>query len=132
MVARIDEDGTPDSTFGTDGVASADFSSCCQYAGTVIQQMDGKLVLAGGIGGQEDIALARFSANGTLDASFGSGGKVSLDIAGSHDGVAGVISNLAARTSHSRLRDRGWELPNSYSQGSTPTERSTRLSAVAA
>lgn len=79
MVARVDEDGTPDSTFSTDGVAFADLSSCCQYARTVIQQMDGKLVLAGAIGGIEDIALARFNANGTLDASFGSGGKVSSE-----------------------------------------------------
>ena len=88
MVARVDEDGTPDRTFGTDGVASADISSCCQSARTVIQQMDGKLVLAGG---GPDIALARFNANGTLDASFGSGGKVSLDIAGNDDGAAGLI-----------------------------------------
>jgi uncharacterized delta-60 repeat protein len=93
-VVRVSPDGTPDSTFSTDGIASVDFAGSDDYALAVIQQRDGKLVLAGRASrpnGTEDIALARFNANGTLDATFGDGGKVTLDIGGSHDLARGLI-----------------------------------------
>ena len=77
IVMRIAEDGTRDSTFGTDGVASAELTSLNDYAYALVQQTDGKLVLAGEAGrgiGPGNTALARFNADGTLDSTFGSGG----------------------------------------------------------
>ena len=93
MVARVAEDGTPDSTFGVDGFATADFSSGEDIAGSVLQQPDGKLVLAGttSTNGFYDIALARFNSDGSLDASFGTNGLVTLDIDGSHESASGLI-----------------------------------------
>lgn len=91
-LVRLTAGGTPDSTFGTNGIANADFAG--GIARAVIQQTDGKLVLAGSAAsanGAEDIALARFDADGTLDASFGNGGKVTLDIGGSADFASGLI-----------------------------------------
>ena len=94
MVARVAENGTPDSSFGTDGIASTDFSALDDFVSDVVQQTDGKLVLAGTAttaNGSQDIALARFNADGTLDSTFGNGGKATLDIGGSHDFASGLI-----------------------------------------
>jgi uncharacterized delta-60 repeat protein len=94
MVARVEEGGIPDSTFGIDGVAFADFSEMADIASAAIQQTDGKLVLVGSAStsaGSFDIALARFNIDGTLDASFGNGGKATLDIGGSHDSARGLV-----------------------------------------
>ena len=94
MVARVEEGGLPDSTFGIDGVAFADFSEMDDSASAAIQQTDGKLVLAGSAStstGSFDIGLARFDTDGTLDASFGNGGRATLDIGGSHDFASGLI-----------------------------------------
>ena len=47
-------------------------------------QADGKLVAAGFVaptGGSSDFALARCNPDGTLDTSFGTGGKVTTDFA---------------------------------------------------
>ena len=43
-------------------------------------QSDGKIVVAGFLNGSNyDFALVRYTAAGALDASFGSGGKVTTD-----------------------------------------------------
>ncbi len=83
IALRVMEDGTPDVTFGTDGIAGADFVGLDDFASAVIQQPDGKLVLAGEASdtdGSIDIALARFNADGTLDSTFGNGGRTRLEI----------------------------------------------------
>ena len=92
-VVRVLPDGTPDSTFSTDGIA-IDIAGSDDYALAVIQQTDGKLVLTGRTSlpnGTEDIALARFSVDGKLDTTFGNRGKVTLDIGGSHDLARGLL-----------------------------------------
>src|SRR5262249_57418328 len=52
------------------------FSYALAYSLAV--QQDGKIVLAGeaSLNGDRDFALARYNGDGTLDASFGTGGKV--------------------------------------------------------
>ena len=83
-LARYNANGTLDSGFGNGGkVTTAISGSGGDYAGGVVVQSDGKIVLAGyslnGSGTMSsnyDFALARYNANGTLDSSFGSGGKV--------------------------------------------------------
>ena len=100
VVLRVTADGTPDSTFGTDGVARLDFAGFADGANSVIQLPDGKLVLAGVAeltNGFQDIALARFNADGTPDATFGNGGKATLDIGGSHDFASGLIQQAGGK-----------------------------------
>lgn len=83
IVMRVGGDGTRESSFGTNGVASAELTGLGDYAYAVIQQTDGKLVLAGEAGrgiGPGNIGLARFNADGTLDSTFGSGGKALVDL----------------------------------------------------
>ena len=47
VVVRTSADGTPDSSFGADGIASVDFAGRDDFASSIVQQTDGKLVLAG-------------------------------------------------------------------------------------
>jgi len=72
--------GSLDETFDTDGKVTTDFGGAGDYADAVAVQADGKIV-AGGTTRQagglpSKFALARYNTNGSLDSSFGSGGKV--------------------------------------------------------
>jgi uncharacterized delta-60 repeat protein len=59
----------------------------------VATQCDGKLVVVGGAPsstGVGDFAVARYNADGGLDASFGTGGRVPTDFSGNQDRASGV------------------------------------------
>jgi len=87
--------GTLDASFGTNGKVTTDFGGTFAAALTLAAQADGKILAAGvaGFNGGTDFALARFNANGTLDASFGTSGKVTtaFDFPGSFDRVFTVV-----------------------------------------
>src|SRR5581483_4258477 len=70
--------GKLDTTFGTAGATSVDFFSNGGSANALTVQADGKIVVAGVANTdtpQTRFALARLNPNGSLDPSFGSGGK---------------------------------------------------------
>jgi uncharacterized delta-60 repeat protein len=71
-LARYTADGQLDSSFGQAGKVETDFGI---WALAVAIQADGKIVAAGR-SRPGRFALARFTANGSLDPSFGSGGTV--------------------------------------------------------
>ena len=76
FVARLNPDGTRDTSFGSSGLIitkSADTIS--PEWRTVGRQADGKLILGGQSSGVF-FALARFDSDGKLDSTFGSGGIV--------------------------------------------------------
>jgi uncharacterized delta-60 repeat protein len=76
--------GDVDQTFGTLGQVKTHFYSGFDAAGAVAVQGDGKIVAAGFADDDSFIprlAVARYDADGTLDPSFGSGGKVTIDLA---------------------------------------------------
>ena len=95
LVVRLNADGTRDNTFSSDGLASADIGGSEDVAQAVIQQPDGKLVVAGSgrPGGAQgsNFALARFNVNGTLDATFGNAGVVHLDLGGNEERATGLV-----------------------------------------
>jgi len=86
-LARYNSDGSLDPSFGTDGRVTTDFSvfSIDSVSALAIQS-DGKIVAAGygsfGIGGDDDFALARYKPDGSLDTSFGNGGRTTTDFGG--------------------------------------------------
>jgi uncharacterized delta-60 repeat protein len=73
VLARYNANGSLDTTFGTGGTVITGFTSGT-YEENLAQQSDGKLVVVGESG--SNWQLVRYNANGTLDASFGSGGIV--------------------------------------------------------
>jgi uncharacterized delta-60 repeat protein len=79
---RINPNGTLDTTFGDSGKVALDLGYGEDFGFGVTQQADGKIALCGKVkvAGQWQIAVVRLSANGSVDSSFGSGGKVLLDL----------------------------------------------------
>ena len=97
-LARYNTDGTLDAGFGTGGKVHTEFDGVGQtfsfaFAYFVAIQQDGKIVAAGEstISGNRDFALARYNSNGTPDAGFGTGGKVTTDFVGFADVAAAVV-----------------------------------------
>jgi len=84
VLARYKPDGTLDATFGTGGRVITDFGPGAygQEAVGVALQADGKIVIAGSVtpdavaSSSGSSAIVRYDANGMLDASFGTNGKV--------------------------------------------------------
>jgi uncharacterized delta-60 repeat protein len=80
-LARYNLDGSLDTTFGVGGKKQTTFTaSSDDKANAVAIQSDGKIVLVGDthedvINADQDIALARYNTDGSLDTGFGSGGK---------------------------------------------------------
>ena len=91
-VARFDIRGDLDNGFGDGGVATTSFSTNDDYPAAVAVQSDGNIVVAGQSSNlvNPDFAIARFDGGGTLDPSFGTGGKVTVDFFGSGDGAESV------------------------------------------
>lgn len=86
-VARLDRDGTPDATFGQGGRVRVNFGSGNDQAYAVALQSDGRILVAGfaDVGTNRDFGLARLNVNGSLDASFGTNGKVTTSIGAAAD-----------------------------------------------
>ena len=72
LVAQIS--GSLDLTFGGTGYVTTNYSNSDDYGNAITIQADGKIIVAGTSG--SDFAISRYNTNGTLDASFGTGGKV--------------------------------------------------------
>ncbi len=83
VLARYNTNGTLDNTFGTGGKVITNFSND-DRAFDVELQTDGKIVVAGltRVGADESYFLARYNTNGTLDTTFGTGGKVTTSVSG--------------------------------------------------
>jgi uncharacterized delta-60 repeat protein len=79
-LARYNPDGTLDASFGTAGTVLTDFGVSAQAYSMVVQP-DGRIVVAGeaNIDGGDNFELVRYKSDGSLDESFGAGGKVSTD-----------------------------------------------------
>jgi uncharacterized delta-60 repeat protein len=86
-LARYNPDGTLDTSFGTGGIVTADHGTRSDDARALAIQPDGKIVLAGSA--DEDIGLARYMPNGSLDPTFGSSGRTITDL-GFEDVANGV------------------------------------------
>lgn len=85
--------GDLDPTFGSGGKVTTDFGLGVSDIGQAVAiQTDGKIVVTGngcaGAGPCAEILATRYHTNGTLDASFGSGGKVSVGLVGSGRAIA--------------------------------------------
>jgi uncharacterized delta-60 repeat protein len=81
VVVRVNPDGSLDATFGGTGIVTTSFSTGSDRAYAVALQADGKIVVAGYAtsGSGNVFAVARYNQpDGSLDATFGSGGKTTV------------------------------------------------------
>jgi uncharacterized delta-60 repeat protein len=80
--------GTLDPSFGTGGITITDFGGIYDEALAMVLQSDGKIILGGECYNSEwNFALARYNSNGTLDATYGTAGKVMTDMYGGVDEI---------------------------------------------
>ncbi|MBM3273347.1 hypothetical protein FJY94_08965, partial [Candidatus Kaiserbacteria bacterium] len=95
-VVRYNSDGTLDTSFGTSGKVTTAIGTGHDYGNSVTVQVDGKILVAGdahiGFNFLSDFALVRYNSDGTLDTSFGTGGKVTTAI-GTGDGYFSADDN---------------------------------------
>lgn len=95
-VARLTEEGSPDIGFGGGAVVVTQWgSSTANYAVArgVGRQSGGRAVVIGSFDdvASQDVALARYLPDGSLDASFGADGKPLVDLGGSEIIEAGLV-----------------------------------------
>jgi uncharacterized delta-60 repeat protein len=92
-VARYTSSGVLDATFGSGGKTRIDFGSCCQSASKVLLQGNGKIVTVGYAdteSSDSDFLLARLTPTGSLDNTFGVGGKVRTSFGNLNGGANGA------------------------------------------
>jgi uncharacterized delta-60 repeat protein len=107
-IARYSPGGVLDSTFGDGGLVLPTLSpSESTYMKSMACLPDGKILVAGDIGNNpsRDYLIAKFNASGSLDTTFGAGGKVRVDIR-TYDSVGAMVLQpdgkiLAVGSSHS-------------------------------
>src|SRR5262249_31918578 len=88
-LARYNSDGSLDPGFGSNGRVTTDFYGLLDNAYALAIQPDGKIVAAGSAtipgSNTNEFALARYDADGTLDSTFGNGGKVATAVLALND-----------------------------------------------
>jgi len=76
-VMRFDTQGCLDRTFSGDGKVTTDIAGGTDWPYAVAIQADGKIVVVGySTSGSKHFAAVRYLPNGSLDTTFGTGGKV--------------------------------------------------------
>lgn len=83
-VQRFNANGTIDQSFGTSGQADFAFTGVVSNSPQgVAVQPDGRIVVVGFVStnSRDDCAVARYNPDGTLDRTFGTGGRVIVDFA---------------------------------------------------
>ena len=83
-VARLTEHGNFDTGFDTDGKVTTDFGSGADHAYAMAIAADGTITVAGSShnGTDTDFAAARYTPDGSLDTTFSSDGKATINISG--------------------------------------------------
>ena len=71
-VLRYNTNGSLDTTFDTNGIATTAIGNSYDYAYDLVLQPDGKIILVGetNIDGGDDFGIIRYNPNGTLDTTF--------------------------------------------------------------
>jgi uncharacterized delta-60 repeat protein len=113
VVARVTADGHLDPTFGTNGITTVTTAGGGVTLGRMTRQSTGAIVLAGThpITSNAGI-LARLTANGAVDGSFGSGGQVQVLLGGAATRLDDVAVDSA-----DRLVATGWRTTGSSAKG---------------
>jgi uncharacterized delta-60 repeat protein len=76
-LAMYTGNGILDHSFSADGKVNTDFGANSDIAWEIIQQGDGKLLVAGSsrMSGDKDLSIARYHLTGSLDSTFNTNGK---------------------------------------------------------
>jgi uncharacterized delta-60 repeat protein len=113
-VARLNDDGTLDTSFSGDGRATVDFGSVDDYGRSVAIDGSGRIVVVGttiqaqgGSTGPSDFAIARLNDDGTLDTSFSDDGRATVDFGNGLDSGFSVAIDGSGRIIVGGVSDQG-------------------------
>src|SRR5207237_6020661 len=92
-LVRYNTNGSLDTSFGSGGKVTTAIGSLDDEPFALILQSNGMLVAAGysDNGSTITFALVRYNANGSLDTTFGTGGKVTTSIGGVDDEAFALV-----------------------------------------
>lgn len=92
-LTRYNVDGSLDIDFGTSGKVITSFGTSDDGANSVAIQPDGRIIVLGQTSGYQDgdFALARYNSDGTLDESWGTGGKLTTAFSSTWDGGTDLV-----------------------------------------
>ena len=88
FVFRLFPDGSPDTTFSFDGVATTDVTTGEHDVAMEVGIHGDKIIIAGWTGSEpedRDVMLLKYKNDGTKDVAFGNNGIVTADIHGAED-----------------------------------------------
>lgn len=99
LIARFEANGRPDASFGDGGVTTTAIGTGDDRSAAIAIDPDGRIVVAGwaDVGPYEQMALARYDANGRVDESFGIGGKVTVPVGFSYSLATAVAIDEKGR-----------------------------------
>jgi uncharacterized delta-60 repeat protein len=93
-VVRYNTDGSLDTAFGYGGKVTTDFFGFSDSANAIALQGDNKIVVGGSAtdinGTFDDFAIVRYNPDGSLEGSFGTGGKITTAFSVFTDGIRGI------------------------------------------
>ncbi len=97
-IARLNTDGTLDTSFGSAGKTSLDVFDKAEQVNAAALQADGRILIAGSFGFTGsffeplggDFILVRLNSDGTLDTTFGDGGKTVTDFENGNESARAV------------------------------------------
>jgi uncharacterized delta-60 repeat protein len=92
ILIRLNANGSIDESFGEAGIVLTDFNNQFDLIGDMVLQCDSKIVVVGEMFGDAgiNIAVARYHSDGSLDNSFGTGGKTTVDIQSTEDAARAI------------------------------------------
>lgn len=93
LVIRLNTNGSPDISFGSNGIVVTDFSGFHDVIYSIDIDSDGKIIAAGSTfdGTTFGFAIAKYNTDGTLDQSFGDQGLQFTSIGDGDDFANGVV-----------------------------------------
>lgn len=102
-LVRYNTDGSLDQTFDSDGKASTTVGVSGGIANSIAVQSDGKIVAGSqarvvpGLPATYDFAAVRFNSDGSLDSTFGTGGKVTTDLGSADEDGRSILIQADGR-----------------------------------
>ncbi len=92
LAIRYNLDGSLDNTFGTNGATVTPIGNAAEIANGIVIQPDGKIISGGfsNNGSRNVFALVRQNSDGSLDQTFGIGGKVTTAVGAVFDVINGI------------------------------------------
>ncbi|NGZ05237.1 MAG: DUF4347 domain-containing protein, partial [Magnetococcales bacterium] len=101
LVNRFNANGTADTTFGTNGQVAFTLYQATDIPASITVDSNNRIVVAGmgylASTGDSNVAVARLTENGAIDTTFGSGGKVVMDLDPSSSGQVHHLTSVSVQ-----------------------------------